>query len=118
MSEKADITFSRDKGGNYVATPDPFVLKKGVTRIWIRNESDTDIQINLGEFPVEENELRIAARAAKVVTVKGTVKGGQYSYGASAAPPVHRQSGLEASPKIIAEASPKIIVECSSKTGA
>jgi hypothetical protein len=115
MNQKADITFHQDEGGGFVAVPNPFVLEKDVTRIRIGNDSPTDIQLNLREAPVEEDELRIGARAVESVTVKRTVSEGQYGYGVSAVPPVRRHGGLEASPKIIVEASPKIIAEASPK---
>ena len=104
MSEKVDITLSRDKGGNLVVTPDPFVLKKGVTEIRIRNDYGTDIQLNLKQTLVEE--LRIAARGIESITVERA--GRLYSYTASPVASVRRR---EASPKPILEASPKVIVE-------
>jgi hypothetical protein len=114
MSKKADIAISRGEGDKLVVTPDPFVLRKGVTQIRIRNDSDTDVQLDLREVPVKQGELRIAAGATASVPVKRTLPKGPYSYGVSAAPPVHRRD-TEASPKIIAESSPKIIVEASPK---
>jgi hypothetical protein len=114
MSEKADITFRRKKGGGLVAVPDPFVLQKQVTRIRIHNDSDTDIRLDLKDAPVKEDELRIGAGAVASVTVKRSVPAGQYDYGAGAAPPA-RRGRLEGSPKIVLEASPKIVVEASPK---
>ena len=103
MSEKVDITLSRDKGGSLVATPDLLVLKKGVTEIRIRNDYGTDIQLNLKQTLVEE--LRIAARGIESITVERA--GRLYRYTASPVTSARR----EASPKPILEASPKVIVE-------
>jgi hypothetical protein len=116
MNEKADITLSWNEGGKLVVTPDPFVLRKDATWIRIYNDSDTEIELNLKEAPVDEDALRIAARAFASITVKRSVSEGLYGYEVSVAPPVRRSAALEASPRImVAEASPKIIVEASPK---
>ena len=121
MSEQADITFRRDEGGGLVAVPDRFVLEKHVTRIRIRNDSDTEIGLDLKDAPVEEDEVKIGAGAVASVTVKRAVPAGQYGYGVSAAPSVSRHGLLEGSPKvraeavIIVESSPKIVAEGSPK---
>lgn len=111
MDEKVDITLSRDQGGRLLVKPDPFVLPKGATRIRIRNDSDTDLELDVTEAPVEENVVRIAARALESVTVKRSASEGRYGYEVRAAP---RRAAVEGSPKIIVEATPMIITERSS----
>ena len=112
MDEKADITLSRDQAGRLLVKPDPFVLPKGAARIRVRNDSDTDLELDLKDAPVDEDVVRIAARALESVTVKRSASEGRYGYEVRAA---SRRAAAEGSPKIIVEASPKIIVEASPK---
>jgi hypothetical protein len=115
MDEKADITLSRDQAGRLLVKPDPFVLPTGATRIRIRNDSDTDLELDLKEAPVEEDVVRMAARALESITLKRSVAEGRYGYEVRVAPAARRGAAAEGSPKIIVEASPKIIVEASPK---